>query len=174
MADPTTSADAITIADAVDNLQTLQREVIKEIRRVSKVVESLTDADEVHAWDKFAAAAILRAPPVENLAELAGFASEVAGALISARRAAFADVEDSKLQGEAGSERTRALIESAQKLEAQALASKEERRDLFERAKLLRDRADRALGIIPPDGIVSPEVKNAAAERRAEHANGAS
>jgi hypothetical protein len=187
--------------DAIDqNGQATSRELREGFKRTTKAIDVLGEMaredDEVRAWDRFVAAAIARCPPVDNVGELTAYCEEVAGALVAKRRELFDEApgesaerpnDDREIVTRAeraapkGKLSIRDLIESAQRLEAKALGEREHtgeiRTDLLERAKLLRDRADRALGIEPPTPLTKeqvPSAVNAAAERRVhETTNGA-
>lgn len=165
--------------EALDAMEALEQSVIgmshgvtTNVERLVKIAEASLgarlDADEVEAWDRFVAAAIVHAPArFEMPEEVIAYAEDVADVAMDRRRVLFDDdakktKNDDPPAAPKGS-KYRHFIEGAQQLEAKFIASKFTRHDLFERAKLLRDRADRLSGLEPPNPstVVPPAAADA-------------
>lgn len=158
--------------DATVRISTTMRESLKHI---AKNVHDLLDGEEVRAWDRFMSAIASSAPPMNSPQELIAYCEQAGEAFILRRRELFDDGPGIPRTDEGS--RLRKLVESAQQLEAKNASEGFTRADLAERAKLLRDRIDIALGVTPPESLdpltQSPSARNAAAERRAVPTNGA-
>jgi len=155
--------------DAIDEAGARVAAAAREgLRHVAKNVLDLIDGDEVRAWDRFMSACASSAPPMPTPEALVEYCEQAAAAFVVRRRELFDDGPGIPRTDEGS--KLRALIQSAQQLEAKCAVEGWKRPDLAERAKLLRDRIDIACGVTPPEPLradESPSATNAAAERRA-------
>lgn len=146
----------------------LNRTLSEGAKHVAKNVLLLLDGDEVRAWDRFMSACASSAPPMPTPEALVDYCEEASRAFVLRRRELFDDGPGIPRTDEGS--KLRALIQSAQQLEAKCAVEGWKRPDLAERAQLLRNRIDIACGVTPPEPLPlseSPSAKNAAAERRA-------